>query len=308
MPDRLPRCRTHWTRCPSRRFARSLRSCCASGGVDPPRWRFGVIELREPAKLALLAADGTPREALVTCWNREDGQTYKARVSLSDDCVLTWEHRAGEQANFTEDEFSECNRVLAREPRVAEALARYGIDDLDLVLFDTWAYGAHLVSEKYRGRRVGWTDVWVRDSESSNPYANPLSGLTFVVDMNTMELLEIEEVPVGERPKTMGEYVPELVPGQELRDDLRPLEIAQPEGVSFRVEGNSLEWQRWSMRLGSTRARDSSSTRSAMRRNAACVRSRTACPSPRWWCPTATPPPTTCAGPRSTSASGGSAS
>jgi primary-amine oxidase len=219
-------------------------------GVDPPRWRFGVIELREPAKPALLAADGTPREALVTCWNREDGQTYKARVSLSDDGVLTWEHRAGEQANFTEDEFHECNQALAREPRVAEALARYGIDDLDLVLFDTWAYGAHLVSEKYRGRRVGWTDVWVRDSESSNPYANPLSGLTFVVDMNTMELLEIEEVPVGERPKTMGEYLPELVPGQELRDDLRPLEIAQPEGVSFRVEGNSLEWQRWSMRLG----------------------------------------------------------
>jgi primary-amine oxidase len=219
-------------------------------GVDPPRWRFGVIELREPAKPALLAADGTPREALVTCWNRDDGQTYKARVSLSDDCVLTWEHRAGEQANFTEDEFYECNQALAREPRVAEALARYGIDDLDLVLFDTWAYGAHLVSEKYRGRRVGWTDVWVRDSESSNPYANPLSGLTFVVDMNTMDLLEIEEVPVGERPKTMGEYVPELVPGQELRDDLRPLEIAQPEGVSFRVEGNSLEWQRWSMRLG----------------------------------------------------------
>jgi primary-amine oxidase len=219
-------------------------------GVEPPRWRFGVIELREPPKPALLAAGRTPREALVTCWNREDGQTYKARVSLGEDCVLSWEHRAGEQANFTEDEFYECNQALLREPRVAEALARYGIHDLDLVLFDTWAYGAHLVSEKYRGRRVGWTDVWVRNSESSNPYANPLSGLTFVVDMNTMELLEIEEVPVGERPTTMGEYVPELVPGQEPRRDLKPLAIAQPEGVSFKVEGNSLEWQRWSMRLG----------------------------------------------------------
>ena len=27
-------------------------------GVEPPRWRFGVIELREPAKAALLAAGG----------------------------------------------------------------------------------------------------------------------------------------------------------------------------------------------------------------------------------------------------------
>ena len=48
----------------------------------------------------------------------------------------------------------------------------------------------------------------------------------------------------------MGEYMPALVPGQRLRDDLRPLEIAQPDGVSFSVEGNHLEWQRWSMRLG----------------------------------------------------------
>jgi primary-amine oxidase len=219
-------------------------------GVEPPRWRFGIIELKEPPKPALLTAGATPREALVTCWNREDGQTYKARVSLSEDCVLSWEHRAGEQANFTEDEFYECNQALTREPRVAEALARYGIHDLDLVLFDTWAYGAHLVSEKYRGRRVGWTDVWVRNSETSNPYANPLSGLTFVVDMNTMELLEIEEVPVGDRPTTMGEYVPELVPGQEPRRDLKPLAIAQPDGVSFQVEGNALQWQGWSMRLG----------------------------------------------------------
>ncbi len=218
--------------------------------VEPPRWRFGIIELGEPSKQALQGSELPAREALVTCWNRHDGQTYKARVSLTDGAVASWDHRPGEQANFTEDEFYECNQALAEEPRVIEALARYGIHDVDLVLFDTWAYGAHLVDERFRGRRVGWTDVWVRDSKSSNPYANPLSGLTFVVDVNSMELLDIEEVPVGERPKTMGEYVPELVPGQELRADVKPLTVAQPEGVSFDLDGNRLEWQRWSMRLG----------------------------------------------------------
>ncbi|MDQ5834261.1 MAG: primary-amine oxidase [Actinomycetota bacterium] len=219
-------------------------------GVEPPRWRFGCIELREPSKAALRADGSAAREALVICWNRDDGQTYKARVSLSEESVLSWDHREGEQANFTEDEFHECNQALTQNPRVIETLARYGIEGMDLVLFDTWAYGAHLVSETYRGRRIGWTDVWVRSSETSNPYANPLSGLTFVVDMNSMELLEIEEVDAGERPKTMGEYVPELVPGQTLRTDLKPLEVVQPDGVSFTVDGNRLEWQGWSMRLG----------------------------------------------------------
>ena len=82
--------------------------------VEPPRWRFGIIELGEPSKPALAGSERPPREALVTCWNRDDGQTYRARVSLSHDSVLSWEHRPGEQANFTEDEFYECNEALAK--------------------------------------------------------------------------------------------------------------------------------------------------------------------------------------------------
>jgi primary-amine oxidase len=218
-----------------------------------PRWRFGSIELREPSKGSL--RDFSPgaaiaREALLTCWNREDGRTYKAIVSVGEDRVVSWEHRPGEQANFTEAEFYECNETLKKEPRVVAALERYGIRDMDRVLFDTWAYGGLLVPERHRGRRVGWTDVWLHESEGSNPYANPLSGLHFIVDMNTMELLEIEDAAAVDRPRTMGEYVPRLVPGQRLRDDVKPLEVVQPEGASFSLDGQLLEWQRWSMRLG----------------------------------------------------------
>jgi primary-amine oxidase len=36
----------------------------------------------------------------------------------------------------------------------------------------------------------------------------------------------------------------------ELRQDLRPLHITQPEGISFTVDGSELRWQNWSMRLG----------------------------------------------------------
>ena len=48
----------------------------------------------------------------------------------------------------------------------------------------------------------------------------------------------------------MGEYVPRLVPGLRLRDDLKPLEITQPEGASFTLDGNVLRWQKWSLRVG----------------------------------------------------------
>jgi primary-amine oxidase len=215
-----------------------------------PRWRFGTIELREPSKRSLAEGAALGRQAEAVCWNRDDGQTYKAIVSIDEDRVRSWEHRPGEHANFTADEFHECDEALRKDPRVVATLERYGIRDLDRVLFDTWAYGGLLVPEQYRARRVGWTDVWYRSSEGSNPYANPLSGLHFVVDMNTMELLEVEDAGAVDRPQTMGEYVPRLVPGLRLRDDLKPLEVSQPEGVSFSLDGHLLEWQRWSMRLG----------------------------------------------------------
>jgi primary-amine oxidase len=217
------------------------------------RWRFASIELREPSKATVRThrpGDPIVREAVVICWNRDDGRVYKARVALGADRVVAWEDVPDGQPNMTVDEFHECDAALRRDPRVIEALARRGITDLDLVLIDTWAYGAHLVPEAHRGGRIGWADVWRRSRDGSSPYANPVTGLHFVVDLNRMELLEVEDVHRVDEPDTMGEYVPHLVPGQRLREDLAPLEITQPDGVSFTLDGNHLSWQKWSLRVG----------------------------------------------------------
>ena len=48
--------------------------------------------------------------------------------------------------------------------------------------------------------------------------------------------------------RSAGSYLPDDV--GPMRDDLKPLEITQPEGPSFTVDGNHVEWQRWSLRVG----------------------------------------------------------
>ena len=123
------------------------------------------------------------------------------------------------QPNLTPDEWHECDEALRAEPRLIEVLARRGITDMDTVLFDVWGYRGFLVPERYAGRRVGWTDTWYRSAPGSNPYANPVNGLHCVVDLNTMELLEIEDTFRVDKPAgTMGEYVPRHVPDLKLRD------------------------------------------------------------------------------------------
>jgi primary-amine oxidase len=217
------------------------------------RWRFASIELREPSKPVVRDhRPGAPfaREARVVCWNRDDGLPYRALVSLTEDRVVTWRYEPDGQPNVTVDEYYECDQAMRQEPRVIEALARRGITDLERVLVEVWAYGAHLLPEPYSDRRLGWADVWYRRQEGANLYANHITGLHFIVDLNRMELLEVEDDGSAEPPRTMGEYVPRLVPGLRLREDLRPLEITQPEGASFNLDGNLLTWQKWSLRIG----------------------------------------------------------
>ena len=241
---------------------RSAAAVLARDAGVGPTFRVASLTLAEPAKAELLAwRPGVvlPRRAAAVVWDRRDNRAFEALVELDGDDnepgggrVLRFEHVPGVTPNFTVDEWHECETAMKADPRVVAALAERGVSDLDLVVIDVWTYGRALMPERYRDRRLGWADIWVRTAVGANPYAGPLSGLKLIVDMNTMELLELDVDPAPPAPPApvMGEYVPALVPGQQLRTDLRPLEITQPQGVSFSLDGNELRWQNWSMRIG----------------------------------------------------------
>ena len=226
-------------------------------------WRIACIEMQEPEKAALADFESggaaPPRKAVVLCFERAENATYKSIVSLTDDRIESFEHIPGVQPNFTVDEFHECDHMLREHPDVIAALAKRGITDMDLVFMDTWTYGSAVAPPEYRDRRIGWSDTWLKNSDGANPYANPVSGLHCVVDLNTMELLRIEDSgPFSDGtatpPNVMGEYVPRHIPERirqaSTREPLKPLEITQSEGPSFTLDGNLLRWQNWSLRVG----------------------------------------------------------
>ena len=215
-------------------------------------WRFISIELQEPEKHVVKAwRPGQPvaRKSFTVLLDRTENKTYEAVVDLTGESVVSFEHIPGVQPNFTLDEFYEIDAAMHKHPDVIAALAERGFTDMDLVLIDTWTYAKALMPEKYRDRRLGWCDLWVRATPEGNPYGHPVSGLKLVVDMNTHELLEIERNHDFGHPEVDCEYVPS-VRGTKVRTDLKPLHITQPEGASFSLDGSELKWQNWTMRLG----------------------------------------------------------
>ena len=216
------------------------------------RVRYETVVLNEPPKDDVLAYDGTkalPREAFICILDNDSRRTYEAVVSLSEDRVKSWEHIPGVQPKIMLDEFYECEQAVKADPAFREALARRGITDVDLVMVDPWAAGNYGY-EGDNGMRLSYSLCWLRSSPKDNGYARPIEGVVPVVDLNEMKVLRVIDHGVVPLPPTDGNYSQNFI--HEFREDLKPIEITQPEGPSFTVDGWHVAWQKWDMRLGFT--------------------------------------------------------
>ena len=137
--------------------------------------------------------------------------------------------------------------ALHEHPEWNAALDRRGIVDKSLVQIDPWPAGTFGLRHE-EGRRITRCLAYLRESKEDNGYARPLEGLLAFVDMGRGEVLEVLDLGVVPFPPERGSYYPEH--NGPLRTDLKPLEIVQPEGPSFEVDGNLVRWQKWSFRFG----------------------------------------------------------
>ncbi|WP_164234206.1 primary-amine oxidase [Microbacterium hydrocarbonoxydans] len=231
-------------------FSRTAEILTREHGIDAG-WRYASIVLQEPPKTEVKAwQEGDPivRRSFSVLWKKATNEVHEAVVDLTNDAVVSFTHVPGVTPNFTLDEYHDCDLAMKANEQVRAALAARGVDP-ESVLFDVWTYGGAVIPEKWRDRRLGWVDLWMRAVPGGNPYAHPVSGLKIIVDMNTLEVLEIEDHHDYGFPEVGGEYVPE-VSGIPESTAIKPLEIVQPEGVSFTVDGTVITWDRWQFRLG----------------------------------------------------------
>lgn len=215
-------------------------------------FRFACVTLNEPSKDIVLnfkPGDKIEREAFIVLLDNETGMTYEAIVSLTQEKVTSWQHIPGVQPPIMLDEFIECENAVKACPEFQEALRKRGIDNPDLVMVDPWSAGNYGI-EQENGKRLSRALCWVRSSPTDNGYARPLEGIVPVVDLNKMEVICVEDHGVIPLPPKDGNYTPEFV--KEYRKDIKPLEITQPEGPSFQVQGHEITWQKWRMRIGFT--------------------------------------------------------
>ncbi|EFJ39825.1 copper amine oxidase [Volvox carteri f. nagariensis] len=216
--------------------------------------RFNVITLQEPRKVQLLAYGKDPSNVTLPrrtfCILQLPGLSGVVEAELA---VFRSNPRLGRitqvegvHALASPDDCFEAEAIAKADPRVVQLLReRYGVMDLELVCCDPWSIHASPLEE-----RAIQCFMYLKTCPEDNAYAHPLDFVP-IVSMDSRTVVRIDlpyKGPTVEWNKENNNYHTALQ--KEIRTDLKPINIVQPEGPSFTVEGQLIRWHNWSLRLG----------------------------------------------------------
>lgn len=225
---------------------------CDAKGYEENKVRFISITLSEPDKSIInsyVKGKDLERKAFVVLLDNTDAKTYEILVSITNLTVLSFVHIPGVQPTMTADEQIECEKAVVNSQEFKDALLRHGITNPEMVTVDIWTAGNY-GSEEEATVRLARPLCFVKFDETDNPYAHPIEGVRPVVDLNSMKVIRVEEYDVTPIPQQLGNYRADRI--EKFRTDIKPLEIIQPEGPSFTVDGFEVSWQKWNFHIGFT--------------------------------------------------------
>ncbi|OBT64953.1 hypothetical protein VE03_05626 [Pseudogymnoascus sp. 23342-1-I1] len=231
--------------------------------------RFKGITLREPAKESMqkylideksgALSYALPRKALVNYYVKGTNHFFESIVNL-DEKSLERNIRVADGLHGPVDdgEVVLVEKIVLEDPAVQEEIKKLQLPAGSVVVCDPWIWGADGVDG---AKRQYQCYLYVRDpsnstEEDGNHYAYPLA-ISPVVDTVTLTVTKIDFIPTGTdfstsptkqfRAVKPNEYIPSE---NKLRTDLKELQVLQPNGASFTVEGDVIRWQKWEFRLG----------------------------------------------------------
>ena len=229
----------------------AAREVLDAAGLVGESTRFVYVGLEEPPKSALSGTDAVPDRrvrALLHDVARPNGRDVVVSVTeraIVSDRVL--DAATDGQLPVLDEEFALVEEVLATDERWLAALAARDLDVADVRVAPLSAGVFEYPEEE--GRRILRGLAFRQDHPEDHPWAHPIDGLVAYVDVMAKtvdQVIDLGPVPI---PEEHGNFTdPELT--GPLRTTQKPIEITQPEGPSFTLDGNLLSWEGWQLRVG----------------------------------------------------------
>ncbi|MDN7437346.1 primary-amine oxidase [Burkholderia multivorans] len=236
------------------RFGEIVRQAGIAGETS----RFGYLMLREPEKSVVLqfrAGDAFSREVSATIYDTTTRKLEYVSANVTTGIIV--ERREIDQvkegtAPFLTEELFDTIGLVMEHPEFHQALLARGITEFDRVRCIPLAGGNFGYADEV-GIRVSRVVTYLAPNAEFGSMASfwgqPIEGLRIDVDLSNKRVLRVIDTGHYPIPTESGEiHTPESL--GEPRTGLKPIAIAQPEGVSFTLNGNEMSWQNWNFRIG----------------------------------------------------------
>jgi len=230
------------------------RQILADAGLLGKTVRFAYYGLDEPPKDEVLGAAGgrlPDRRLRAFLIDVVTGRSSDVVVSLTSRRVVagrTLDPLADGQLPILDQDFALAEQVVHADPEWRAAMARRGLTDVSKIRACPLTAGSYGVADEQR-RRMVRVLAFLQAEEHDLAWAHPVDGVAAYVDLIEGRVFKIIDEAAPPVPRESGDYDDPALSGPP-RTTLRPIEITQPDGVSFTLDGNHLRWQNWSLRIG----------------------------------------------------------
>ncbi|KAH9827342.1 Copper amine oxidase 1 [Teratosphaeria destructans] len=219
---------------------------------------FNAVTLWEPRKAAMMkwlaSPDTVPRPARVAdvVAIGRGSKVFDGLVNLNEGRLVKWALTEGVQPLITMEDLQIVEKVVRKDPKVIEQCGIIGIppEDMHKVYCDPWTIG---YDERFgSGIRLQQALMYYRPHVDDSQYTYPLDFCP-IFNSDTEEIIHID-VPKIRRPLNtappINYHADAIAKEVGYRKDVKPINISQPEGVSFTVDGRTVSWQNWSVHVG----------------------------------------------------------
>lgn len=251
MPSLTPTRIDHPLALPTVDEVAEVRAILADKGLLTENTRFVYSGLDEPSKGDLYAEAPTlDRRFRVLLHDVSSPDARDVVVSLTRRAVLssvTLDAARDGQMPVLDEEFELVETVLSTDPDWLAALERRGLNVMDVRVAPLSAGVFDYPGEE--GRRILRGLAFRQDHPADSAWAHPIDGLVAFVDVMNKSVDKVHDYQVVPIPEESGNFDDLAVTGS-MRTTQKPIEITQPEGPSFAVSGNLVDWEKWSFRVG----------------------------------------------------------
>ncbi|KAI7370811.1 putative copper amine oxidase [Hortaea werneckii] len=237
---------------------------------------FRVITLQEPPKAVLAPyldnercgkPKGSPpiRHARVEVVLSDDDHNHALfglLVDLDKNRVAAKQHVPGKHSYIDSGYMKQVEAACLADNEVQRQIATLDLPEGATVVVEPWAYATDGMNDMSQRVSMCWFYLRLLENPNANYYAYPLDlcaevseqlKVTKVYRLPTTadERIHNEERPFDRRrehPAAISEYHPDLRP--DPRSTTKPYHVLQPDGPSYHINGQQIEWEKWQLRVG----------------------------------------------------------